>query len=81
MQMQPMKKQAVAADGNGGPGATAGIGAVGIQHRPELVPLSEEQVRFEIDMCIGCDRCMRACPVPDVLDGQYRRSQSCHHLG
>src|SRR5262249_42309930 len=21
-------------------------------------------VQFEIDMCIGCDRCMRACPVP-----------------
>jgi Fe-S-cluster-containing hydrogenase component 2/CRP-like cAMP-binding protein len=53
--MQPMNKQAAVA---------GGIGAVGIQHRPELVPLSEEQVRFEIDMCIGCDRCMRACPVP-----------------
>ncbi len=38
--------------------------AVGVQHRPELVPLTEAQVRFEIDMCIGCDRCMRACPVP-----------------
>src|SRR5947199_2667573 len=64
MYMQPMKKQAVAADGNGGAGASAGISAVGIQHRPELVPLSEDEVRFEIDMCIGCDRCMRACPIP-----------------
>jgi CRP-like cAMP-binding protein/Fe-S-cluster-containing hydrogenase component 2 len=36
----------------------------GIAHRPNLRPLTEEQVRFEIDMCIGCDRCMRACPVP-----------------
>ncbi len=26
--------------------------------------MSEEQVTFEIDMCIGCDRCMDACPVP-----------------
>jgi Fe-S-cluster-containing hydrogenase component 2/CRP-like cAMP-binding protein len=62
--MQPLKKQAAAADGNGGPGAVGWVGAVGIQHRPDLLPLSEEQVRFEIDMCIGCDRCMRACPVP-----------------
>ncbi|MFL5667733.1 MAG: cyclic nucleotide-binding domain-containing protein [Ktedonobacteraceae bacterium] len=38
--------------------------ALGLEHRPELRPLSEEEVRFEIDMCIGCDRCMRACPVP-----------------
>ncbi len=37
---------------------------VGIEHRPDLQPLTEEQIRFEIDMCIGCDRCMRACPVP-----------------
>src|SRR5437868_1193282 len=37
---------------------------VGIQHRADLVPLTENEVRFEIDMCIGCDRCMRACPVP-----------------
>ena len=37
---------------------------VGIQHRTDIVPLTEPQVRFEIDMCIGCDRCMRACPVP-----------------
>src|SRR5579859_3998563 len=37
---------------------------VGIQHRTDLVPLTEDEVRFEIDMCIGCDRCMRACPVP-----------------
>ncbi len=37
---------------------------VGIEHRRDLVPYTEEEVRFEIDMCIGCDRCMRACPVP-----------------
>lgn len=49
MQIQPSKKPAV---------------VVGVQHRADLRPLSEEEVRFEIDMCIGCDRCMRACPVP-----------------
>lgn len=38
--------------------------AVGLLHRGDLTPLTEEQVRFEIDMCIGCDRCMRACPLP-----------------
>jgi len=37
---------------------------VGIQHRTDLVPFTEDEVRFEIDMCIGCDRCMRACPIP-----------------
>lgn len=37
---------------------------VGIEHRTDLKPLTEEEIRFEIDMCIGCDRCMRACPVP-----------------
>src|SRR5439155_1158531 len=37
---------------------------VGIEHRNNLIPLTEDEVRFEIDMCIGCDRCMRACPVP-----------------
>src|SRR5947199_6768346 len=37
---------------------------VGIEHRTNLKPLIEEEIRFEIDMCIGCDRCMRACPVP-----------------
>ncbi len=36
----------------------------GIQHRNNLVPLTEQEIRFEIDMCIGCDRCMRACPLP-----------------
>jgi len=38
--------------------------AVGLGHRTDVQPLTEEEVRFEIDMCIGCDRCMRACPVP-----------------
>src|ERR1700686_321227 len=37
---------------------------VGIERRANLRPLAEDEVRFEIDMCIGCDRCMRACPVP-----------------
>ncbi len=37
---------------------------VGVEHRTNLQPLTEEEVRFEIDMCIGCDRCMRACPIP-----------------
>lgn len=27
--------------------------------------MAPEQIRFEIDMCIGCDRCMLACPVPN----------------
>lgn len=35
-----------------------------VQHRQDLRPLTEDGVRFEIDMCIGCDRCMRACPLP-----------------
>lgn len=37
---------------------------VGLGHRTDIRPLMEEEVRFEVDMCIGCDRCMRACPVP-----------------
>ncbi|HEX4203349.1 MAG TPA: cyclic nucleotide-binding domain-containing protein [Ktedonobacteraceae bacterium] len=37
---------------------------VGLGHRLDIRPLADEQVHFEIDMCIGCDRCMRACPVP-----------------
>src|SRR5437763_12201083 len=37
---------------------------VGIEHRSDLRPHSEDEVRIEIDKCIGCDRCMRACPVP-----------------
>src|SRR5947209_14737494 len=49
MQATPSKKQPL---------------VVGIEHRSDLQPLSEDEVRFEIDMCIGCDRCMRACPVP-----------------
>jgi len=52
MQIQPSKK----------PKASDLV--VGIEHRANLQPLTGEEVRFEIDMCIGCDRCMRACPVP-----------------
>jgi len=33
-------------------------------HRKDVQPLSKDEVQFEIDMCVGCDRCMRACPVP-----------------
>lgn len=36
----------------------------GLSHRMDVRPLSESRIRFEIDMCIGCDRCMNACPVP-----------------
>jgi NADPH-dependent 2,4-dienoyl-CoA reductase/sulfur reductase-like enzyme/CRP-like cAMP-binding protein/Fe-S-cluster-containing hydrogenase component 2 len=37
---------------------------VDIGHRSNLQPLSPKRLRFEIDMCIGCDRCMKACPLP-----------------
>ncbi len=36
----------------------------GLGHRVDVRPLSEQRIQFEIDMCIGCDRCMNACPVP-----------------
>src|SRR5437764_14750863 len=49
MQATPSKKQPL---------------VVGIEHRSDLRPLSEDEVRFESDLVIGCDRCMRACPVP-----------------
>jgi ferredoxin len=35
-----------------------------MQHRTDIKPLTAKQIRFEIDMCIGCDRCMLTCPVP-----------------
>ncbi len=37
---------------------------VGLEHRKETVPLDLARVAFEIDMCIGCNRCMDACPLP-----------------
>ncbi len=37
---------------------------VGLEHRRQVQRLAENQVKFEINMCIGCDRCMSACPVP-----------------
>ncbi len=42
----------------------AGAVMPGIQHRSDIKSLNAKQIRFEIDMCIGCDRCMLACPVP-----------------
>src|SRR5258707_1256349 len=35
-----------------------------MEHRGDVQALTGERIRFEIDMCIGCDRCMDACPVP-----------------
>jgi len=37
---------------------------VGLEHRHQEQRLDEQRVKFEIDMCIGCDRCMDTCPVP-----------------
>jgi len=37
---------------------------VGLGHRRDIRPLTKDTIHFEIDMCIGCDRCMEACPVP-----------------
>lgn len=37
---------------------------VGLEHRASLVPLDAARLAFEIDMCIGCNRCMEACPLP-----------------
>ncbi|HKV60072.1 MAG TPA: FHA domain-containing protein, partial [Ktedonobacteraceae bacterium] len=53
----------------GKPGNTGYIGkrepvVVGLEHRRTVQRMNGEQVKFEIDMCIGCDRCMDACPVP-----------------
>jgi NADPH-dependent 2,4-dienoyl-CoA reductase/sulfur reductase-like enzyme/pSer/pThr/pTyr-binding forkhead associated (FHA) protein/CRP-like cAMP-binding protein/Fe-S-cluster-containing hydrogenase component 2 len=38
--------------------------AITIGHRSNIEPLSEKRIRFEIDMCVGCNRCMSACPLP-----------------
>jgi NADPH-dependent 2,4-dienoyl-CoA reductase/sulfur reductase-like enzyme/CRP-like cAMP-binding protein/Fe-S-cluster-containing hydrogenase component 2 len=37
---------------------------IGVGHREDIQTLTDQRLRFEIDMCIGCDRCMAACPVP-----------------
>src|SRR5262249_14868146 len=44
-----------------GTGVSAGAIATGA---PRLQRPGEERVQFEIDMCIGCNRCMDVCPVP-----------------
>lgn len=36
----------------------------GMIHRGSIDKLNDQRIRFEIDMCIGCDRCMSACPIP-----------------
>ncbi len=36
----------------------------GLTHRAEAQRLNRGQIQFELDMCIGCDRCMAACPIP-----------------
>jgi Fe-S-cluster-containing hydrogenase component 2/CRP-like cAMP-binding protein len=43
---------------------TPGPVVVGMSHRSDVQMLTRERLRFEIDMCIGCDRCMSACPIP-----------------
>ncbi len=35
-----------------------------LEHRREIKALSQTNLAFEIDMCIGCHRCMDACPIP-----------------
>jgi NADPH-dependent 2,4-dienoyl-CoA reductase/sulfur reductase-like enzyme/Fe-S-cluster-containing hydrogenase component 2/CRP-like cAMP-binding protein len=37
---------------------------VGLMHRSKTPIPDKQRVQFEIDMCIGCNRCMEACPVP-----------------
>lgn len=37
---------------------------VDLEHRRETKPLDPEHLTFEIAMCIGCNRCMEACPLP-----------------
>lgn len=44
--------------------STEAVGVVGLVHRAETRVFSKKRVQFEIDMCIGCNRCMDACPVP-----------------
>src|SRR5258707_1256351 len=37
---------------------------VGMEHRGDVQALTGGRIRLGIVMCIGCDRCMDACPVP-----------------
>lgn len=36
----------------------------GTAHLPIAEPLDQQHLAFEINMCIGCNRCMDVCPVP-----------------
>lgn len=40
------------------------LAVVGLEHRAAVTPLDNARLTFEIDMCIGCNRCMDACPLP-----------------
>ncbi len=42
---------------------TRTLPVVGMMHRAQTPTLDQKGVQFELDMCIGCDRCMRVCPV------------------
>ncbi|WP_245993976.1 cyclic nucleotide-binding domain-containing protein [Tengunoibacter tsumagoiensis] len=39
---------------------------ISVTHRADIRPLSADEIQFEINMCIGCDRCLRACPLPSA---------------
>jgi NADPH-dependent 2,4-dienoyl-CoA reductase/sulfur reductase-like enzyme/Fe-S-cluster-containing hydrogenase component 2/CRP-like cAMP-binding protein len=43
---------------------TESLGVVGLVHRAGMHMFGKKRVQFEIDMCIGCNRCMETCPVP-----------------
>ncbi len=60
----PAPTLALGRSGNKGYGGKGEPVVVGLEHRRTVQRMGEERVKFEIDMCIGCDRCMDACPVP-----------------
>lgn len=61
MSINPMLSLSPIPAGSAAPGVPI---IAGMLHRPDVRPLTDRQVCFEIDMCVGCDRCMLACPVP-----------------